>query len=161
MESLKNSIITEKPPDLTSESVEEKGGFGGEKPARRCRSTLFFMHGFPIANIPIARKITFSLRKLPWGRILKKMWRRKEKEQVVSAASKTLLRMAATRRIVTSLGRLLASKGDVIAQIRKRMHTTSPEVASAGLGRAEVDGEIAIYMGDIQGEFNSDHPHDT
>lgn len=61
--------------------------------------------------------------------------------------------MAATRRIVTSLGRLLASKGDVIAQIRKRMRMASPEAASAGPGPGEIDGEIAIYMGDIQGEY--------
>ncbi|KAI5121265.1 hypothetical protein M0805_002310 [Coniferiporia weirii] len=74
-----------------------------------------------------------------------------EKEQPTTSTSKTLLRMAATRRIVTSLGRLLGTKGDVIAQIRKRLLASSVEASSAGLGLGVADGgEVAMYMGDIQ-----------
>jgi Mg2+ and Co2+ transporter CorA len=50
--------------------------------------------------------------------------------------------MARTRRLVTSLGRLLSTKAEVIAQIRKRLASgTKPE-----------DAEVAMYMGDVQGQ---------
>ncbi|KAG2369362.1 hypothetical protein BDR07DRAFT_1388471 [Suillus spraguei] len=67
------------------------------------------------------------------------------RSQVTTA--NTLLRMARARRLVTSLTRLLATKSEVISQIRKRFliggrQTTSPQ--------ANDDLEIAIYMGDIQ-----------
>jgi magnesium transporter len=63
-----------------------------------------------------------------------------------STASK-LHRMTRTRRVVTSLTRLLATKSDVVAQIRKRLLTTG-----LGNGTAKDDDiEVAIYMGDIQG----------
>ena len=67
------------------------------------------------------------------------------------ASSTTLQRMAITRRVVTSLTRLLASKSDVIAQIRKRLLTSS----SIGLWHYELgsgdENEVGIYMGDVHG----------
>ncbi|KAJ4486063.1 hypothetical protein J3R30DRAFT_3281636 [Lentinula aciculospora] len=57
----------------------------------------------------------------------------------------TLRRMARTRRLVTSLTRLLATKSDVVAQIRKRLLTGS------GNGNASnSEEEVAMYMGDVQ-----------
>ncbi len=53
--------------------------------------------------------------------------------------------MAKARRLVTSLTRLLASKADVVLQIRKRL--------LSGNDKKVEDVEIAIYMGDIQGAF--------
>jgi len=62
-----------------------------------------------------------------------------------SATQLTLRRMARTRKIVTVLGRLLATKSDVITQIRKRL------TKSASEGNNGEEFEIAIYMGDVQG----------
>ncbi|KAG6336089.1 hypothetical protein ID866_2986 [Astraeus odoratus] len=60
-----------------------------------------------------------------------------------SATTITLRRMARTRRLVTSLTRLLASKSEVVSQIRKRYLNASRAIQSDDL-------EIAMYMGDIQ-----------
>jgi magnesium transporter len=49
-----------------------------------------------------------------------------------------LLKMTTTRRLVTTLTRLLYSKSEVIAQIRKRLGG---------------QGEVAIYLGDVQGNL--------
>ena len=65
-----------------------------------------------------------------------------------ATTTNTLLCMARARRLVTSLTRLLATKSEVVSQIRKRFliggqYTASPQ---------GVDVEIAIYMGDVQGK---------
>ncbi|KAL5519085.1 hypothetical protein ACEPAH_768 [Sanghuangporus vaninii] len=74
-----------------------------------------------------------------------------ESTESMTDTLKTLLRIAAMRRIVTSLGRLLGTKGEVIAQIRKRLILASVGTNSVNLGLGAVlDGEVAIYMGDIQ-----------
>jgi len=57
--------------------------------------------------------------------------------------------MARARRLVTSLSRLLATKSEVVAQLRKRLMSTQsgPSSLSSGAG----DGmEVAIYLGDVQ-----------
>lgn len=59
----------------------------------------------------------------------------------------TLLRMARVRRLVTSLTRLLATKSEVISQIRKRFLIGGRQTASP---QGNDDLEIAIYMGDVQ-----------
>lgn len=67
-----------------------------------------------------------------------------------------LLRMARTRRLVTSLTRLLATKSEVVTQIRKRLLTTSATTSGLGNGNGKGDdAEVAIYMGDIQGVCRS------
>jgi len=70
----------------------------------------------------------------------------KNEAQEPSPTHATLLRMATTRRIVTSLTRLLSSKSEVVAQIRKRLLTSS----SMGLWdfKGSTD-DVAIYMGDV------------
>jgi magnesium transporter len=55
-----------------------------------------------------------------------------------------LWRMARTRRLVTSVARVLATKPEVVAGIRKRLLT------SDGLAAGD-HAEVAIYFGDIQG----------
>ena len=64
----------------------------------------------------------------------------------------TLCRMARTRRLVTSLARLLATKSEVVAQIRKRLLSSNPSGLGNGAGEDD-DTEIAIHMGDVQGTF--------
>lgn len=74
-----------------------------------------------------------------------------EKESTMVYTSRTLARMAGTRRVVTSLGRLLGTKGEVIAQIRKRLVIASAEAYNSGLGKYNSNGgEVSIYMGDVQ-----------
>ncbi|EGO26313.1 hypothetical protein SERLADRAFT_347594 [Serpula lacrymans var. lacrymans S7.9] len=66
-----------------------------------------------------------------------------------NATATTLRRMARTRRLVTSLTRLLATKSQVVSQVRKRFLT----VGQSGPGNGSVnndDIEIAIHMGDVQ-----------
>lgn len=65
---------------------------------------------------------------------------------LISPRLKTLLRMTTTRRIVTSLGRLLAPKSEVIGQIQKRLR--------GGMGGEARNSDIEIYFGDIQGELH-------
>lgn len=57
----------------------------------------------------------------------------------------TLRRMARTRRLITSLTRLLATKSEVVAQIRKRLLSENQPKRDDNL-------DVAMYMGDIQGE---------
>lgn len=97
------------------------------------------------------------------SRVFKELYSRKYIKQKPEAkvetvntmvyTSRTLARMAGTRRVVTSLGRLLGTKGEVITQIRKRLVLASVEANNASLGKYNLnDGEVSIYMGDIQGE---------
>jgi magnesium transporter len=69
-----------------------------------------------------------------------------------AAITSPLRRMARTRRLVTSLGRLLATKSEVITQLRKRLlSSTQSGLGSWGEKGDEVD--VAIYMGDVQGLY--------
>jgi len=66
-----------------------------------------------------------------------------------SATTLILRRMARARKLVTSLNRLLASKSEVITQIRKRLLKTG---APGSGNNSKTEGlEVAIYMGDVQG----------
>ena len=67
------------------------------------------------------------------------------------STSVTLRRMARTRRLVTSLARLLATKSEVVAQIQKRLLTSGQSGLGNGAGKDD-DIEVAIYMGDVQGK---------
>jgi len=61
-----------------------------------------------------------------------------------AATSIAFRRMARMRRLVTSLTRLLASKSEIVSQIRKRYLSNGKVVHNEGV-------EIAMYMGDVQG----------
>ena len=72
----------------------------------------------------------------------------KSKPRMISrfaGASADLYRMSRTRRLATSMARLLVTKPEVIAGIRKRL------LSSDGPD-ADDDAEVAIYFGDVQGE---------
>jgi magnesium transporter len=60
-------------------------------------------------------------------------------------ASFDLHRMARTRHLATSVARVLATKPEVVAGIRKRLLVSDGPDASD-------DAEVAIYFGDVQGE---------
>ena len=59
-------------------------------------------------------------------------------------------RIARTRKLVTSLARLLSTKSEVIARIQKRFIASSSSKLGNG-PRLNEDADLAIYMGDIQG----------
>ncbi|KAJ7596996.1 hypothetical protein C8J56DRAFT_303871 [Mycena floridula] len=59
-----------------------------------------------------------------------------------NSTNSSLRRMARTRRLVTSLGRLLASKSEVVAQIRKRL-------LNGGMSKVD-DTDLSMHLGDVQ-----------
>jgi len=65
----------------------------------------------------------------------------------------TLRRMTRTRRLVTSLSRLLATKADVVTHIQKRLMRAGHSGLGNGTSKGE-EFEVAIYMGDVQGKRN-------
>lgn len=70
-----------------------------------------------------------------------------------SSIQLNLRRMARTRKLVTILSRLLATKSEVIARIRKRLSVTA---SGKQIGE---DLELSIYMGDVQGKNKSYSSH--
>ena len=82
-----------------------------------------------------SRFVGFCLRRSP---------RDVKAKPVFTRTSVDLWRMARTRRLVTSVARVLATKPEVVAGIRKRLLT------SDGLAAGD-HAEVAIYFGDIQG----------
>ncbi|KAL0071874.1 hypothetical protein AAF712_000796 [Marasmius tenuissimus] len=102
----------------------------------------------------LATKTRFALPRPPMALMQKRFLRffrsrfrlsKGEKSSPPSTTYVNLRRIARTRKLVTSLTRVLASKADVIAQIRKRM------VSGLGGASSAEDLEVAIYMGDVQG----------
>lgn len=64
-----------------------------------------------------------------------------------------LLRIANARRLVTSLGRHLSTKGDVMTQLRKRLLVIEVNRMIPGPPFGKDGGEISIYIGDVHGTF--------
>ncbi|KAH8997262.1 hypothetical protein EDB92DRAFT_1402578 [Lactarius akahatsu] len=115
---------------------------------------LFFRD---VASIRTA-KTQFSLPRLTFGLMLRRMRRAffrfvglfrpsgskpRNVEPSFSRASFDLRRMARTRRLVTSVARVLATKPEVVAGIGKRLMTAD------GLVTGD-DAEVGIYLGDVQ-----------
>ena len=65
-----------------------------------------------------------------------------------SHASSDLRRIARTRRLVTSVVRILVTKPEVVAGIRKRLTTVDRLVTGD-------DAELGMYFGDVQGQPQS------
>lgn len=106
---------------------------------------------FRISSVPIFSAVSFR-RIRNWIRESlrpsRALTKEKENDQDCSPTYATLLRMATTRRMVTSLTRLLSSKSEVVAQIRKRLLTSS------SMGVWDLKGpsdDVSIYMGDVHG----------
>ena len=96
-------------------------------------------------------RLTCGLMLRRWGCVVSGFFcfcRRSKPRMVMSrfaGASADLYRMSRTRRLATSVARVLATKPEVIAGIRKRL------LSSDGPD-ADDDVEVAIYFGDVQGE---------
>jgi magnesium transporter len=78
------------------------------------------------------RRLPLGTKLIEWWKII---WSRRRQNSTLIRDVNRLRRMAITRRLVTTLGRLLSAKLEVIAQIRKRL---------------DGQGEVAIYLGDVQ-----------
>jgi magnesium transporter len=112
-----------------------------------------------VASVKTA-KTQFSLPRLTCGLMLRRWWRaisrfvnfcmrnkpRSKVKPTFIRASFDLHRMARTRHLATSVTRVLATKPEVVAGIRKRLL-----LASDGPDASD-DAEVAIYFGDVQGE---------
>lgn len=72
-----------------------------------------------------------------------------DSDRGVSPRYALLIRMARTRKLVTALTRLLASKNEVVTAIRKRLIGSG----SVKEGKMEENAEVAMYLGDVQGVF--------
>ncbi|KAI0032743.1 hypothetical protein K488DRAFT_49194 [Vararia minispora EC-137] len=75
---------------------------------------------------------------------IEKFYFSKGKASSVNPTMTNLRRMARTRRLVTTLGRVLATKGEVVGRLKKRLLTGEHGV----IGQDDV--EVAIYLGDVQ-----------
>ncbi|KAJ7492660.1 hypothetical protein FB451DRAFT_1219171 [Mycena latifolia] len=109
--------------------------------------------GWPaeLSEKAVARLNTTRTFSLPWPpRIAKwtRRWQATSRTQTPSPTASTLHRMARARRLVTSLSRLLATKSEVIAQLRKRL-LSAPSASSNNSGDGD-SVEVAIYLGDVQ-----------
>jgi magnesium transporter len=88
--------------------------------------------------VPTAPTVVHATLSKSWRQLIPplRFWRRSKKANSNLARDMNRLRrMTTTRRLVTTLARLLSSKSEVIAQIRKRLSGQD---------------EVAIYLGDVQ-----------
>ncbi|EIW86760.1 hypothetical protein CONPUDRAFT_79000 [Coniophora puteana RWD-64-598 SS2] len=138
-------------PSTQAEMLEKQANEDGsisshlEKPlpvSLRKPRTRFFLPRFtwPLFLRRVKRKITAF--RLP-------LFSAHDARPETSQTHTALRRMARTRRLVTSLSRLLAAKSEVLTQIRKRL-LSSGQVGLARVTNHDEDVEISIYMGDIQ-----------
>lgn len=98
---------------------------------------------------------TFALSYRRWKRTIHRLLSKSLPRSIaaadaaVSSTTVALRRMARTRRLVTTLSRVLVAKSEVVARLQKRLgdfgHT---------LGGHE-DDDLVIYMGDVQGRHQT------
>lgn len=97
--------------------------------------------------------LTFSLLLRRFRRVVSRRWRKLapiSSDGPVNDVRMTLVRrMARTRRLVTSLGRSLGTKSEVVAQIRKRLIAASTSKLE-GASSPNEDADLAIYLSDVQ-----------
>ncbi|KAF8521504.1 hypothetical protein JB92DRAFT_2890696 [Gautieria morchelliformis] len=100
---------------------------------------------------PISWRTFYIRRLIPTSAVRQlRQWSRQLWTPEVTSSSSPLVRAASTRRLVTSLARLLGTKSEVVSQIRKRLggngliglEVSSPEQALVG--------DVGVYLGDIQ-----------
>jgi magnesium transporter len=110
-----------------------------------------------------SRRIRYSITCLP-ALNLSRHFRRPTSEckktptdNLVQNSKNTLRRIARVRRLVTLLGRLLATKSEVIAQIRKRLLADRYFKVGA---KSNLDAlDIAMHMDDVQGLLHFSSPY--
>ncbi len=114
----------------------------------------------PLPALEVTRptQIRFSLRLNPrlmyrrLKRFIRARWSTSKEDDMATQTYQKpspLQRMARTRRLVTTLTRLLGSKSEVVSQMRKRL------LSGSGTGIEKGDDDVAIYIGDVQGNGSS------
>ena len=103
----------------------------------------------------VAPYLTVSLAYHRMKRLISNAWRscswktKIEPPATPTPSQATLRRIGSTRKLVTSLVRLLATKSDVLTAFRKRLLRVSTFKPKSMTARSSE--ELAIYSGDIQG----------
>jgi magnesium transporter len=121
-------------------AIDEKHAFSKDVASIKTATTHF--------SLP---RLTCGLILRRWGRAISRFFRfcmRNKPRQVESGFTRRgsfdLHLMARTRHLATSVARVLATKPEVVAGIRKRLLASDPDASD--------DAEVAIYIGDVQGE---------
>ncbi|KAF8350097.1 hypothetical protein F5887DRAFT_877931 [Amanita rubescens] len=118
--------------DQKSEIMSEKSEFG-DNDSRRIRYSITCLSALNLSRY--FRRPASQCKKTPT-------------DNLVQNSKNTLRRIARVRRLVTLLGRLLATKSEVIAQIRKRLLADSYFKVGA---KSNLDAlDIAMHMDDVQ-----------
>ena len=101
----------------------------------------------------VVPRLTFSLafRRTKWS--ISNAWKawKTEDEPPPNPSQLMLQRIGSTRKLVTSLVRLLATKSDVLTAFRKRLMRAAALKSKLVTGRSSDELEVAIYSGDVQG----------
>ena len=98
----------------------------------------------------VPKRHRLSLRRLKhFARVLSRFsFNLQVKQHQTPTAPNTVHRVAHVRRLVTSLSRFLATKSEVVAQVKKRILMTGEHGLGNGTGD---DADVFVYMGDVQG----------
>ncbi|KAF8960999.1 hypothetical protein BDZ97DRAFT_1921686 [Flammula alnicola] len=144
-DSLMPSLKTEDTPGSQSTAVTQPSPEGEEEktPEEKYTPAEKLRDSYRPRFVSPRLTIRLLFRRVRWyvGCAWRALWERSERPP--SPRQLTVRRMARTRKLVTVLGRLLATKSDVVTQIRKRLTK-----AAAGAHGSE-EFEVAIYMGDV------------
>jgi magnesium transporter len=133
--------VDEKGDDASMSVHDEKPSLSPTKPQQRVMTAKFRPSPIPISlHIRRARKFLRSL----FFKTTTVPGVGEPHAAQVNPATRTVYRMAKIRRLVTSLTRLLSTKAELIAQIRKRLVTR-------GEWSLDSDPELYIHLGDILG----------
>ena len=140
------SPVDEKNDDTSTTTHDEKSSLSPVKTQQHVKTAMFRASRLPISlYIRRARRFLKSkLSKTSKGTDLGGAWM----SQQTNPATRTVYRMAKIKRLMTSLTRLLSTKGELIRQIRKRLVTR-------GEWSLDTDPELYIHLGDILGQLPS------
>ena len=154
------TVKADSPMDVVSIAIPEPAYHPYEKPTLEKVNTITSTGGSIRPHFAPPRptpRLVFRRVRRYIGKVSRRVWefiwsRRERQEPRTNPRTLTLRRMAKTRKLVTLLSRLLASKADVVTQIRKRlMQSGEPSLGNGGTKGEEM--EVAIYMGDVQGVY--------
>jgi len=103
----------------------------------------------------VAPRLTISLVFHRMKRSISNIWQSwtTKAEPPLNSSQLAFRRIGSTKKLVTSLVRLLATKSDVLTAFRKRMMRVAALKSKSMTGRSSDDLEVAIYSGDVQGQF--------
>ena len=139
-------VVNEKKDDASTSVDDEKPPLSPVKPQQHVKTAMFRASPLPISlYIRRARRFLKSkFSRTSTGTGIAEPWI----SQQTDPATRTVYRMVKIRRLVTSLSRLLSTKADLIAQIRKRL-------VIRGEWSLDSDPELYIHLGDILGQSPS------